>query len=102
MSQKSPLTQSAHSVRQVLTAYITTIPSGWTRRERCGHIRERVAVLVLHDEASVVVIFDRPGRWEAAGLNIGRHTQHLNHDFYISIAVTWKKGGREPAGFSSR
>jgi hypothetical protein len=31
-------------------------------------IRERVAVLVLHDEAGIVVVFDYPGWREAAGM----------------------------------
>ena len=31
------------------------------------HIRERVAVPILHDEAIVVMVFDDPGRREAAG-----------------------------------
>jgi hypothetical protein len=35
-----------------------------------------------------------PGQRGAAGLHIGR--------LYNSVAVTWKKGGREPLGFTSR
>ena len=32
------------------------------------HIRKRIPVAILHDEASVIVIFNRPGRREAAGI----------------------------------
>jgi hypothetical protein len=39
------------------------------------HIRNRVTVLILHDEASVVVVFDGPGQREAAcRYHFGRHS----------------------------
>ena len=39
------------------------------------HLRERVAVPVLHDEARIVVVVDGPGRREAAGA--GWHVARL-------------------------
>jgi hypothetical protein len=35
------------------------------------HIRKRLAAAVLHDEASVVVVFDGPGRREATRGHVG-------------------------------
>jgi hypothetical protein len=48
MSQQSSLTQSAHSVRQVLTAYTTpprTIPNEALIRERSAQLQKTIRAL---------------------------------------------------------
>jgi hypothetical protein len=60
-------------------------------RKLCGIDIDFVVVVGQSLRSS---IFSRPGRRDAAG---GSHLGRL----YISVAVTWKKGGRQPLGFSS-
>ena len=49
---------------------------------------------MIEDNAQVdAEVFDGPRRREAASLYIGHDTSIT---FYISVAVTWKKGRRQP------